>query len=254
MKKAIHPLIVGNWKMNPQTITMAARLAADIKKGLARVTGATVVIAPPPLYLPAVHKVRDGGGAFLLGAQNTHEDKLGAHTGEVSVPMLQSLDVTHIIIGHSERRAMGEKDEEINKKVHATLKAGLTAIVCVGEKKRDHSAHYLTFVENQVRSLCAGISKTKLGHLVIAYEPIWAIGTGETATPEDAHEMKLFIRKVLTDMYGRNFAAKVRVLYGGSVTAKNAEALMHDGMVDGFLVGGASLRAAEFTEIVKRSR
>jgi triosephosphate isomerase len=168
--------------------------------------------------------------------------------------MLASIDVTHVIIGHSERRRAGENDESINQKMHATIKSGMTAIVCVGEWERDHAAHYLTFVEKQIRSAVGGISKAKLDRVVVAYEPVWAIGTGNTATPEDVHEMKLFIQKVLVDIYGRAAAQKVRILYGGSVNGNNAESLMRQGLVDGFLVGGASLSADEFKTIILQSR
>lgn len=247
----IRPLVVGNWKMNPQTATMAARLAAEIKKGIQKQNDVDVVIAPPTLYLSAVHKIRSGSAVFELGAQNAHEEKLGAHTGEISLTMLRSFDVQYVILGHSERRAAGETDAEVNKKVRAAVKDHMTAIVCVGETKRDQNAHYLNVIENQIREACAGVSKEKLKNFIVAYEPVWAIGTGKTATPEDVHEMKLFIQKVLTDIYGRNIATKVRVIYGGSVNGKNAEILMKEGMVDGFLVGGASIRPSEFIEIVK---
>lgn len=251
MKKTIQPLIVGNWKMNPQSVTMATRLATDLKKGLQRVRDVEVVLAPPAVFISEVRKVRNGSKVFALGAQDAHFEKLGAHTGETALSMLKSFDVGYVIIGHSERRAAGETDEAVNKKINATLKAGMIPVVCVGEKKRDQSAHYLTFIEKQLRSACAGVSKAKLGKLVIAYEPIWAIGTGNTATAGDAHEMKLFIQKVLSDIYGRNMAMKIRVLYGGSANAKNAKELMEEGTVDGLLVGGASLRTKEFVELVK---
>lgn len=254
MKKTAYPLVVGNWKMNPQTVDMATRLATEIKKAVGRIEEVEIVVAPPAVYLHAVRAVRNGSKIFALGAQNTHWEKLGAHTGEVSLTMLVGMDVTHVIIGHSERRRDGETDEQVHNKVVATIKAGLTAILCVGEVQRDSAAHYLSFIEGQIRSALAGVSKAKLGQVVIAYEPIWAIGTGDTATPSDVHEMRLFIEKVLTDMYGRAMAQKVRVLYGGSVNGKNARALMVEGQVDGFLVGGASLHADDFATICKESR
>lgn len=249
MKKLLTPLVVANWKMNPQSASLANRIATDVRKGVLRTTGVEVVIAPPAIFIAELAK--GNGKTVMLGAQNVHFENLGARTGETSLLMVKSYGIGHVIIGHSERRAMGETNEEVNKKVLATLKAGLIPIVCVGEEKRDHGALYYGFIEKQVRAALAGVSKAKLSQIVIAYEPIWAIGTGNTATPGDAHEMKLFIQKVLTDMYGRNYAMKVRILYGGSVHAKNAEELMVEGVVDGFLVGGASLKADEFTQIVK---
>ncbi len=251
MKIGIPPLIIGNWKMNPQSATLSSKLLTDLKKHLNKVTDVEVVVAPPYVYLEHAAKIRNGGNAFALGAQNVYYEKLGSFTGEISHSMLQSFGVTHIILGHSERRRDGETDEVINKKLVATIKAGLTGVVCVGEIKRDTGGHYLTHIEMQIRKGLANISKAKLAQIVIAYEPIWAIGTGDTATAEDVHEMKLFIEKVLSDMYGRNFAQKVRIIYGGSVNEKNSRELFSQGMIDGFLVGGASLRAGEFTQIVK---
>lgn len=254
MKKTTNPIVVGNWKMNPQAVAVASRLATEIKKKIARIEGVDIVIAPPAIFLSVVADNRNGKHPFMLGAQNVHSEKLGAYTGGISLPMLESFGVTHVIIGHSERRAEGETDEMVNRKIHAVIKANCTAIVCVGERERDHAAHYLNTIESQIRIACAGISKSKLERLVIAYEPIWAIGTGNTATPEDAHEMKIFIEKTLSDLYGRSYAQKVRIIYGGSVTGKNAYSLMTEGMVDGFLVGGASLHADDFTEIIQMAR
>ncbi len=251
MKIGIPPLVIGNWKMNPQSVSLSIKLTIDLKKKLNTVNDVDVVVAPPFVYLESVGNVKGGTKTFSLGAQNVHHEKLGAHTGETSLSMLQSLGVTHVILGHSERRAEGETDIEVNQKVSATIKEGLTAVVCVGEVERDHSAHYLAHIESQIRIALAKISKVRLGQIVIAYEPIWAIGTGNTATASDVHEMKIFIERVITDLYGRNFAQKVRIIYGGSVNPKNARELFVDGMVDGFLVGGASLRADEFIQIVK---
>lgn len=254
MKKGIFPLIVGNWKMNPQTITLSAKLAIELKKKLQHHSGVEVVIAPPCAYIESVKKARSGSRAYALGAQNVHPAKLGPHTGEISISMLQEFGVEYIILGHSERRALGEKDAFINEKLLAVIKSGLTGIVCVGEAKRDSHGHYLSFVEMQVRSALAHVSKARLGQVVISYEPVWAVGTGKNATADDIHEMKLFIEKILSDVYGRNLAQKVRIIYGGSVTVNNAKELHELGMMDGFLVGGASLRTEEFVGIVKLVR
>jgi triosephosphate isomerase (TIM) len=254
MKIGHEPLVIGNWKMNPQTDEMAKRLAVEIKKGLGQKSDVTVVIAPPAIFLPIIAGVRSSGRGFQIGAQNVHPESIGAFTGEVSLPMLKSVAVTYVVIGHSERRKAGETDADVHAKMTATIKAGLTAVVCVGEAKRDHGAQYLGEIESQIREAVKGLSRAKLGNLVIAYEPVWAIGTGNTATPGDVHEMKLFIEKTLTDIYGRNYAQKVRVLYGGSVQPKNAAELMREGTVDGFLVGGASLHAKDFCGIVEAVR
>lgn len=250
MKLKHTPLIVGNWKMNPQSIAVAKTLFYDVQKSVARVRGVDVGIAPPSIYLAELRPFAKGK-RLRLAAQDMFWEQKGAYTGETSPAMLKSVGVKYVIVGHSERRASGETDEEVNKKVIAALKAGLDIIVCVGEKKRDTNGNYLEHVEKQVRAALAGVAKSKLAHVVIAYEPIWAIGTGKNATPHDAHEMKLFIQRVLTNMYGRPVLSKMRILYGGSVNEKNAESLLVEGMVDGFLIGGASLRAAEFATIIK---
>jgi triosephosphate isomerase (TIM) len=253
MKKGIPPLVIGNWKMNPQSGILSTRLASDLKKVLTKIVDVDVVVAPPSVYLDAVRRVQNGK-VFMLGAQNVHTEKMGSHTGEVSLTMLKDFGVQYVILGHSERRGEGETDDQVNQKLTATIKGQCIGVVCVGEKSRDHSAHYLGDIEMQIRKALAGIPKAKLEQVVIAYEPIWAIGTGNTATPHDVHEMKLFIEKVISDIYGRNLAQKVRIIYGGSVNAKNAQELFTEGMVDGFLVGGASLHADEFASIIKFAR
>ncbi len=251
MKIGILPLVIGNWKMNPQSASLSVKLGSELKKSLQKLNDVEVVIAPPFVYLDAISKIQNNGKTFRMGAQNVYYEKLGSYTGEVSHSMLGSFGVTHIILGHSERRRDSETDEVVNKKLIATIKAGMIGVVCIGEIKRDNAGHYLTYIEMQIRKALASVSKTKLTQVVIAYEPIWAIGTGDTATPEDVHEMKLFIEKVLSDIYGRNLAQKVRIIYGGSVNEKNAKELFVRGMVDGFLVGGASLHPSEFAQIVK---
>lgn len=251
MKKNREPLVIGNWKMNPPTTNAAKRLFREIKNGVARAGAAPVVIAPPFVYLSELKKIQSGSKKVVLGSQDVFWERSGAYTGEISIPMLKDLSVTHVIIGHSERRARGVTDDEVNLCAKAVLAAGLTAVVCVGEKERDTHGNYLSFVEKQARAALSGISKAKLARLTIAYEPIWAIGTGATATPADVHEMKLFIQKVLTHVYGRNYASKIRILYGGSVHAKNAEELLREGEADGFLIGGASLKPDEFVDIVQ---
>lgn len=245
------PLVVANWKMNPTTVGAAKRLFSAIKRGVARVDRIRVVVAPPAVYIFELDRLKGTSKRVALGAQNVYWEKSGAHTGELSVPMLKDLGVSYVIVGHSERRAKGASDEAVNKSTKAVLSGGMTPIVCVGEKKRDTGGNYLSFVERQIRVALSGIPKTKLASVVIAYEPIWAIGTGETATPADVHEMKLFIQKVLTRIYGRSYAYKIRILYGGSVYAKNAEELLTEGNADGFLIGGSSLKPEEFVEIMQ---
>lgn len=250
MKKTQPLMVAGNWKMNPATLGQARKLFLDIRgrlKGHPRKT--EILIAPPVPFISELEQLAPSK-RIELGAQDVFFEKSGAYTGEVSVSMLKSVGVSHVIIGHSEMRARGESEHDINAVANAVLNAGLTAIVCVGEQIRDSHGHYFNFVEKQLLAAIAGVPKTRLTRLVIAYEPVWAIGTGRTATPEDVEEMKLFIQKVLVDHFGRGATGKIRILYGGSVRKKNAAELLEKSMVDGFLIGGASLRPAEFAEII----
>lgn len=260
MQQNIEALIVANWKMNPQTVEDSEKLFGALKKTVGtttRLQGKTVVIAPPFPFLPGILKL-NAKGPLLLGAQDVSAEKMGPHTGDVALSMLKSLGVSHVIIGHSERRAKGESDAEIEKKVALSLKDGVTAILCVGERERDSHGKYFGVVENQVRSALKNVPNTKLTRLVVAYEPVWAISTSsahpQVATPDDAHEMILFIRKILTDLYGRKGAGEVRIIYGGSVDQKNASALAEKSGAQGFLVGGASLRPEDFSAIIKSFR
>jgi triosephosphate isomerase len=252
MKKVRQPLVIGNWKMHPTSLVLATKLARELKKKFGQRHDATVVVAPPFVYIESVRALLGSGKSVILGAQDAFPANDGSYTSQISIPMLQDLGVRYVILGHSERRALGETDAEINKKLTATIKAGLVGVLCVGEQARDAGGHYLSFIEEQVRHALKGISKSKLEAITIAYEPLWAIGTGTNATPADVHEIKLFIERILTDMYGRTNAQRVRILYGGSVNSKNAQELYSEGAVDGFLVGGASLKAEEFVSIVHR--
>lgn len=236
--------------MNPPTIGLARKLFLDIRTRLGNRPRKTHVVVAPPLPFISELEQLAPSKRIEIAAQDVFYEKSGAHTGEVSVSMLKSVGVSYVILGHSEMRARGESDYDINADTLAALRSGLTAIVCVGEKLRDSHGSHFTFVETQLSAALADVPKTKLSQLVIAYEPVWAIGTGKNATPEDVQEMKLFIQKVLADRFGRSVASKVGILYGGSVTKKNAKILLENGEVDGFLIGGASLRPAEFVQIV----
>ena len=251
MKK---PLVVANWKMNPATLDTARKLFIDTRKLTRNITDVEIVVVPPFPYLADMYKLTKRGH-ILVGAQDSFYKPKGPYTGEVSLSMLKSVGVSYVIVGHSERRALGETNEDVNQKAIAVIKNGMTAIVCVGEKQRDSHGHYFTAVERQLRTALNGLSHAKLKELVIAYEPVWAIskgdGRGHTATHEDAHEMKLFIRKILVDRFGRSAISKVRILYGGSVNEKNAHDFIDSGEMDGYLIGGASLRSGEFSEIVQ---
>lgn len=246
MKKA---LVIGNWKLNPATQKQASTLATEVVK-LNKKTEALIAIAPPFVYLADVAKVT-ARGPVSLAAQDVSTEPLGAFTGEVSAGQLKDMGVKYVIVGHSERRARGETDKQVAQKVQQVLKNKLTPVVCVGEKERDGQGDFFSLVEKQIKALTGVLSVADMKKVVIAYEPIWAIGTGKTATVEDVKEMQLFIYSVLTKAFDRQLADSIRLLYGGSVKPQNAKELhMHGGM-QGFLVGGSSLRAKDFTEIVR---
>lgn len=250
MAKTSVPLVVANWKLNPRTLGEAKKLFLDIRQGLGRrKSNVEVVVAAPFPFINELHRLSPSQ-RIKLSAQTSFPEKTGAHTGEVSLSMLSSVGVTYVIAGHSERRAAGETDDEVNAQVQAALKSKMTTILCVGEKKRDQHGNYLGVIETQLLAALHEVKSSQLKDLVIAYEPVWAIGTGNNASPHDAEEMRIFIEKVLSDRFNRAAAKKVRILYGGSVKRDNADALMADGDVDGFLVGGSSLKATEFVAIV----
>tara|TARA_B100000508_G_scaffold123897_1_gene106878 strand:- start:10230 stop:10991 length:762 start_codon:yes stop_codon:yes gene_type:complete len=249
MKKRV-PLVVGNWKLNPVKLDDATKLAKEVARKNREVDDVDIAVAPPFVYVEEVGK-KIAKGTVALAAQDAHYDNIGAYTGEVSVPQLKDLGVVFVIVGHSERRAMGEVDDVVRRKAQAVLKQRLTPIVCIGERERDEHGLFFNFVEQQIRSLGEVLSATEIKKVVIAYEPIWAIGTGDTATSEDVKEMQLFIETVLTKVYDRTTARKVQLIYGGSVKPGNVKELHEEGGMSGFLVGGASLKAADFTEIIK---
>lgn len=242
------PLVIGNWKMNPKTAKSAHTLAKEVVKRT-RGANAVVVVAPPFPFIGTTGAVVKGS-AVLLGAQEVHAKKEGAYTGGVSVLMLKSMGVRYVIVGHSERRQEGETDAAVNEKVAACLKAGIAPVVCVGERTRDTDGQFYSAVEHQLRAACAGVGRARVRNMVVAYEPVWAVGSGTPASAEEVHEMMLFLRKVLVALYDRACAASVRLLYGGSVTAKNAPLLLAGSETSGLLVGGASIRAADFVALV----
>ena len=235
--------------MNPNSASEALKLVEGITKKYKAQEGVTVAIAPPALYLSDVIK-KIGKKPISIAAQNVSTEAMGAFTGELSALQLRDSKVEYVIIGHSERRAMGETDVHVQKKVQNALKNKLTPVVCVGERERDTQGTFFTFIESQVKSLAAVLSANEIKKIVIAYEPIWAIGTGATATPADVKEMQLFLFTVLTKLYDKATAAKVTLLYGGSVKADNAVMLQSEGGMNGFLVGGASLKAEDFIQII----
>lgn len=244
-------LIAGNWKMN-KTSADAVSLAAELVTTIGKQTDVDVVICPPFTALENVAKSIDGS-TVKLGAQNMHFEPSGAFTGEVSAPMLRALFANYVILGHSERRAyFGETDAFINKKVVAALKNQLRPILCVGETLAEREAgSTLKVVQTQTEACLEGVSKEQASSVVIAYEPVWAIGTGKVATTEQAQEVHAFIRGLLTKLFTEPVAQKVRILYGGSMKPANAPELLAQSDIDGGLIGGASLEARSFVELVK---
>lgn len=249
MKKTI-PLIVGNWKCHPVKVDEAENLATATAKLHKKNESPYVAIAPTNVHIAAVAK-KIKKSPIMLVAQNVSPYTIGAHTGEQAVSQLKDAGVHMVIIGHSERRAAGETDHQVLAKAQAVLAAKLIPIICIGEQKRDGNGNFFKEIESQIKSFARELTPTQLKKVVIAYEPIWAIGTGETATAEDVKEMQLFIEKILTKLHDRATARAVRLLYGGSVKPHNAAELHTVGQMGGFLVGGASLKAGDFIAITK---
>lgn len=235
-------IIVGNWKMNPSTEKEAVKLFDSIKKGVRSTKGAEVIICPPFVYLPLLK-------GLTLGAQNVFHKENGAFTGEVSSLMLKDLNVKYVILGHSEvRQNLQETDEIINKKVKEVLVAKLKSIICVGEQEEEDKPAVL---EQQVIGALKGISAKDVKSIIFAYEPVWAIGTGKNCSIEETMSSMLLIRKIISKLYTKDLASHVKIIYGGSVDAKNAAPYINEAGANGLLVGGASLDTEEFVSIVK---
>lgn len=246
-------IIAGNWKLN-KTSLESIDLVNALKRELDGVRQADVVVCPPFTALADVHEVLTDSH-IQLGAQNVYWEDSGAFTGEVSAPMLKDLGVEYVIIGHSERRQFfNETDATVNKRLNAVLNHGLVPIVCVGENLQEREGNK-TFdvIRTQCRGSLAGLKPEQMKKTVIAYEPVWAIGTGKTASPAQAQEVHKFIRDLVREQFGAEVADVVRIQYGGSVKADNAAELMSQPDIDGALVGGASLKADSFSQLVKNS-
>lgn len=247
------PIIAGNWKLN-NTSQEAAELVTLLKRNLSEVTDVDIVVCPVFTALSVVADLLTES-EIHLGAQNLYWEDAGAFTGEVSGGLLKEIGVEYVIIGHSERRQFfGETDQTVNKKIRAALKHGLIPIVCVGEVLAEREAdRTFDVIQRQVKESLSGFSAAQARKMIVAYEPVWAIGTGKTATPQQAQEVHKFIRDLLVKLYDEETAAEVRIQYGGSVKADNIADLISQPDIDGALVGGASLKADSFTQIVKNS-
>lgn len=245
------PFMAGNWKMN-KTVGEALDLVRELKANLSGVKGVEVAVAPPYTALYAVHKELEGS-PIRLAAQNLYWEEKGAFTGEVSPLMLKEVGCHYVIIGHSERRQFfGETDETVNRRIKAALVQSLKVIFCIGEtlKEREEGKTF-SVIEKQVDGGLRGLGEQEMKNMVIAYEPVWAIGTGKTATPEQAEEIHRSIRGRLEKLYSRGVSEEIRIQYGGSVTPENIQGLMNQPNIDGALVGGASLKTESFSKIVR---
>lgn len=248
------PFIAGNWKMNTDSHTgveLAERIASESMDVSGQVT---LAVCPPFVYLHAVAKALSSSGVSV-GAQDVYFEPKGAFTGEISTSMLKDIGCTYCLCGHSERRhVIGETDELINKKTIAAIGGGLLPILCVGELLEEREASQTDeIVTRQLENGLAGLSAEKISAVTVAYEPVWAIGTGLTATTQQAQEVHDFIRNLLGKMYNKQIAEEIRILYGGSVKPGNAKELMEGPDIDGLLVGGASLKADDFLAIIRAS-
>ncbi len=244
-------LIAGNWKMN-KTSADASTLVQEIVAEVGRVTDVDILVCPPFTSLESAGKLLEGSNV-KLGAQNMHHEASGAYTGEISASMLRSTFATYVILGHSERRTyFAENDKFVNQKVLAALKNQLKPVLCVGETLAEReSGATLKVVQTQLEGALEGVSKEQATSVVVAYEPVWAIGTGKVATTEQAQEVHAFIRSLLVKLFGDAIAQKVRILYGGSMKPSNAPELLAQKDIDGGLIGGASLESRSFVELVK---
>ncbi|PAW77835.1 MAG: triose-phosphate isomerase [Verrucomicrobia bacterium Tous-C9LFEB] len=247
-------IIAGNWKMN-KTASEAKVLVHDLILEIGKFDDADIVLAPPFTDLSVVSEMLLDVQNIKLGAQNLHQAASGAYTGEISASMLRDLYVRYVIIGHSERRQyFGETDKLVAEKIKAALGAALKPIVCIGETLAERESNqWKKVIETQIRNGISGLEEKEISEVVVAYEPVWAIGTGKVATGEQAQEVHAFARGIFKDIYGQAISDKLRIQYGGSVKPENAKELLNQPDIDGALVGGASLDARSFTAIVKNS-
>lgn len=242
-------LIIANWKMNPCTRKQAEQLFEAVNKEVKKrdITGKEIIICPPVIYLASI--IKNLKTKIKFGAQNCHWEQQGAYTGEVSPKMIKHSGCKYVIIGHSERRNYFKETEDmINQKILSALKVGLKVILCVGEKESEYMA---SVVKKQLKEGLAGISRVQAEKLIIAYEPVWAIGSGNPCKPSDALEAKLFIKKIITEIYGRKLSDQLPIIYGGSVKSNMVNKYIQQANMDGLLIGGASLDSREFVNIIE---
>jgi triosephosphate isomerase (TIM) len=245
-------IVIANWKMNPQTADEAISLFRGIKKSASSATKVKTIICCPFVYIPNLAR-HAKGTKMSIGAQDVFWETSGSYTGEISTLMLKNIGVSFVILGHSERRALGETNEDIRKKVHSAAAENMQVILCVGERERDDHGEYLSFIREEVESALSGLQADLLEKIIVAYEPIWAIGKtdDDALSPSGMHEMSLYIRKLIAQLYDRDIADKVSIVYGGSAEPNNVQLLLDGGDIDGFLVGHASLETDDFGKILQ---
>ena len=241
-------IIVGNWKMNPAKPEEAEKIFVGLTKGIGKVKGARAIICPSFIHYPLLSRLNKKK-TIGLGVQNIFVQEKGSFTGEISIDMIKNMGAKYIILGHSERRKLGETDQIVNQKIQLALKAKITPIICIGEKERDHDGNYLAFIRSQLENCLHDVPKAKLNEIIIAYEPIFAIGAAEAMKSHEVHEMTIFIKKALVEIY-KIKVPSTPILYGGAVDPTNAHSILTDGDADGLLVGRQSLEAKSFLEIL----
>lgn len=248
--KDTNKLIIANWKMNPQTKKDAEIIFNNISNSLNNIKKVDVVICPPYPFLFLKDKIKSK--KIHLGSQDVFYEKDGSYTGEVSASELKDFGVEYVIVGHSERRVLGDTNKIINKKILATFKSKMIPIFCVGENNRDVNGFYLSFIKQQIIEGLIGITKSQMKNIIIAYEPVWAIGSGAVreATPAEFIEIRIFIKKIIADLYDIKITNEIRIIYGGSVNFLNAGSFLKEGGADGLLVGKDSLNSKKFGKII----
>ena len=245
-------LIVANWKMAPQSLDEAKKVFSVLKRAKFSTKSLRVVVCPPSVYFADIVK-NYKGQTFLFGAQTVYVNNNEASTGEISTDMVRDLGASFVIVGHAERRAMGETNEIVANKLAHVVEAGLTPILCVGEKERDTHGLYLRSVEQQLIESISVLDKNDLHKIVVAYEPIWAMGAGHTAVENrEIHQMSIFIKKILVSQCGRKIGMEIPIIYGGSVDADNCAGILKEGEVGGLLIGRASLNPYTFVDVLKK--
>lgn len=243
-------VIVANWKMNPQSQKEAENFFRDTAKEAKKIKNNKLIICPPYPFLFIAKKFKNK--KISLGAQNCSKEDSGSYTGQVSPKILKSMDVSYVIVGHSENRSLGEDNKIINEKILNLLKSKLFPILCIGEKDRDNEGAYLSFIEDQIKNCLVGVSRSQIKNIIIAYEPVWAIGANaqREATVDEFREIKIFIKKIISDIYDSKTAHSMIILYGGSVNPLNAHFFVNDGGADGLLVGRDSINPKKFSAIL----